>query len=209
MHTIQPFNKDNLEETGRLKIFFHCPESKLPIRNVLNQKNGNKTEPHIEIGAENYWNSCYQKNNVKPFAYSKRKYLFLFTYCKNKKLSNIPKGPLIIGYIIKKKVGISPERKKSVCYPSGKEPNTYVKGDIYIFDFKDALPLHILGIKNVRLIRVEEEITSKILNHFKGKKNIKNACVKEIKRLDPNNKTCYKMKCGYSCKFEEKCLRWN
>lgn len=76
---------ENLEEKGRLQYFFHSPSSKLPIRDVLNeQKRGYKTEPHIEIGAENYINRCYQSNNIMPFLKSKGKYLFLFTTCKAK-----------------------------------------------------------------------------------------------------------------------------
>ncbi|KKN43011.1 hypothetical protein LCGC14_0707370, partial [marine sediment metagenome] len=48
---------ENLEDKGRLQYFFHSPSSELPIRDVLDeQKKGHKTEPHIEIGAENYIN---------------------------------------------------------------------------------------------------------------------------------------------------------
>jgi hypothetical protein len=54
-----------LEEKGRLQFFFHSPSSELPIRDILNEHGkGHKTEPHIEIGAENYINCCYQSNNI-------------------------------------------------------------------------------------------------------------------------------------------------
>jgi hypothetical protein len=56
---------EGLEERGRLQFFFHSHSSELHIRDVLNeQKRGYKTEPHIEIGAENYIFCCYQSNNI-------------------------------------------------------------------------------------------------------------------------------------------------
>lgn len=42
-------------DTGREHYFQHYSKSKLPIRDVIV-----KTEPHIEIGAENYLRRCYQ-----------------------------------------------------------------------------------------------------------------------------------------------------
>lgn len=39
----------NLKDIGREQFFWHYPKSTLPIRNITK-----KTEPHIEIGAENY-----------------------------------------------------------------------------------------------------------------------------------------------------------
>lgn len=73
-----------LQKKGRLQFFYHSPSSELPIRDVLNEnKKGHKTEPHIEIGAENYINPCYQ-SYIKSFAKSDEEYLFLFTRCKDK-----------------------------------------------------------------------------------------------------------------------------
>ena len=94
---------ENLEEKGRLQYFFHSPSSKFPIRDVLDeQKRGDKTEPHIEIGAENYINRCYQSNNIMPFLKSKGKYLFLFTTCKAKDHKYYNRK-CIVGFISKKK----------------------------------------------------------------------------------------------------------
>lgn len=88
---------EGLDERGRLQFFFHSPSSSLPIRDVLNeQRSGCKTEPHIEIGAENFLNCCYQSNNIIPFLRSREKYLFLFTKCKNANLSQYNKK-LIVG----------------------------------------------------------------------------------------------------------------
>jgi len=44
---------DDLEDSGREQFFWHYSKSKLPIRDIIR-----KTEPHIEVGAENY---------LKPF----------------------------------------------------------------------------------------------------------------------------------------------
>ena len=208
LRTKKPVNKLNLEETGRLKIYFHCPESELPIRNVLNQKNGLKTEPHIEIGAENYWNCCYQKNNIKPFTKSNEKYLFLFTYCKNMKLSNVPRGPLITGYIVKRIVGEYTQKEEYRCGTSITNSHFYVQGDVFLYDFKDSITLEELGLKRVRFKPIGKDVTSKILDHFKDKEPINEAYIKEIKKLDPLNETCYRFKNNKICEFRKDCERW-
>ena len=64
------------------------------------------------------------------------------------------------------------------------------------------------GAKGIRVKKVDENETGIILNHFKGKKNILNNCIKEIKRLDKNNYTCKKDSENFECKFKNQCLRW-
>jgi hypothetical protein len=95
---------ENLDEMGRIQFFFHSRSSKLPIRDILNeQKQGHKTEPHIEIGAENYISCCYQKNNIVPFLKSREKYLFLFTTCKNRELNRtFGSSPCLMAELIEK-----------------------------------------------------------------------------------------------------------
>lgn len=193
---------DDLEEKGRLQYFFHSPSSKLPIRDVLNeQKRGYKTEPHIEIGAENYINRCYQSNNILPFLKSKGKYLFLFTTCKAKDHKYYNRK-CVVGFISKKKyLDILKKRSNKSHYA--------VLGDTRIYSFNDSLPVNYLGYKEgIRVKKVDENETGIILTHFKSKMNILNNCIKEIKRLDKNNYTCKKDSENFECKLINQCLRW-
>lgn len=193
---------ENLKEKGRLQFFFHSPSSRLPIRDVLDeQKRGYKTEPHIEIGAENYINRCYQSNNIVPFLQSKGKFLFLFTTCKVKDHKYYNRK-CIVGFISKKNY-------LSILKKLSNKSHYAVLGDIYLFSFNDSLPINYLGYKEgIRVKKVDEKETRIVLNHFKDKKNIKNDCVKEIKRLDKNNKTCKKDSENFECKLRNQCLRW-
>ena len=201
--TGEKMNLKNLEEMGRIQFFFHSQSSKLPIRDILNeQKRGHKTEPHIEIGAENYICCCYQKNNIVPFLESREKYLFLFTTCKNKELGGYYDKRFIVGYITKQTfIG---------CYS-----HYAVRGETRLFSFEDAYPLECLvsNPKEIRRRKLSPAETKKILNHFQERKNILYNCVREIKKLDENNKKKYKT-CkilrGESCRFQKNgCLRWS
>lgn len=189
----------SLLEKGRIQFFYHSPSSKLPIRDVLNeQREGNKTEPHIEIGAENYWACCYQRNNIIPFIKNNEKYLFLMTTCRNKELKEFYRKKFIVGYIVKQIIGQLNGPK-------------FIKGDTYLFSFEDAIPIESLGwhykLRGIKLVNEEE--TKAILDHFSNKTNILNSCVNEIRKLDKNNKTCLKISENKSCEFEKECLRWN
>jgi len=193
---------ENLEEKGRLQYFFHSPSSRLPIRDVLNeQKRGHKTEPHIEIGAENYITRCYQSNNIIPFLKSKEKYLFLFTTCKVKDHKYYNKK-CIVGFISKKK-------SLKILENQSNKSHYAVLGDTHLFFFNDSLPINLLGYKEgIRVKKVDEKETRTILNHFKDKSNIIHDCIKEIKRLDKKNITCKKDSENFECKFKNQCLRW-
>ncbi|MGQ4875243.1 MAG: hypothetical protein ACP6IY_14345 [Promethearchaeia archaeon] len=203
MSNISPedFIFHNLKETGRIQFFYHSPSSKLPVRDVLNeQKYGHKTEPHIEIGAENYISSCYQSNNIIPFLKSPEKYLFLVTNCRDKEHKYFGKK-CIVGYI----------RKTNHVRASSKR--FAVRGDIFIYSFDNSLPFKQLDYsENVRMKKVDENDTKMILNHFKDKENILLDCIKEIMRLDKknilDNKTCKVLR-GSNCDFQNECLRWN
>jgi len=180
---------------GRLQFFVHCPSSKLPIRDVLNH---HKTEPHIEIGAENYINCCYQPNNILPFLKSsEEKYLFLFTTCKSKSLKNHYDKRFIVGYIVK---------EEFIEYNG----HFAVRGTTRLYSFENAYPIERLfpnhkNIKNIRLKKLSDAETKKLLEHFEGKTNILQDCIEEIKRLDKDNKTCL----GKKCPYQQECLRWN
>ncbi len=188
--------EQNLNETGRLQYFYHSPSSLLPIRDVLNeQRQGYKKEPHIEIGAENYWASCYQNNNIKPFIKNKEKYLFLMTTCRNAKLRQCGKK-VIVGYISRKLTEIH-------------EGRSFVKGDIFLYPFKDAIPIAKMGYsEHTTLKKVDEDHTKNILNHFKDKINIVSDCIKEIKAKDKDNRTCPRLSEGSECQYRNECSRF-
>lgn len=187
-----------LEEVGRLQYFFHCPSSELPIRDILNEQHqDHKTEPHIEIGAENYLNCCYQSNNIIPFLKGKERYLFLFTTCKCQSLKSHYGKRFIVGYIIKQGFIDCNEHYA-------------VWGITKLYSFRDAYPLERLfpnhkNITNIRVKRLSHKETKKLLNHFKSKRNILHKCIGEIKRLDNNNETCL----GKKCEYRNECVRWN
>jgi len=202
------FDFDNLRETGMIQYFYHCPDSDLPIRDVLNkQKQGHKTEPHIEIGAENYIAKCYQPN-IKKFVCSSDKYLFLITTCKNieinKKIGKNKTNQFIVGYII----------KEDAFEIDG---HTCVRGSTFIYSFEDSILVKDLfgwNFSRRELLNkpfVDEQKTREILMHFGSKESILEECIKKIIELDKRNskdkKTCRVLR-GLECKFKEECLRW-
>jgi hypothetical protein len=192
------FNRKGLKEKGRVQYFYHSPSSELPIRDVLNeQREGHKKEPHIEIGAENYWVGCYQSNNIRPFINNEEKYLFLMTTCRNKNLKSFYGKKFIVGYISKEAFG------------KNRKDTFFVKGKTALFSFKDSIPIERLGYsKFTRTKLIDEKDTNKILKHLRKKKNILLKCVKEIKKLDENNMTCARIKDRKKCLFKDECLRW-
>jgi hypothetical protein len=189
---------EGLEACGRLQYFYHSPSSRLPIRDILNEQGqGKKKEPHIEIGAENYWAPCYQRNNIIPFTKSKEKYLFLMTTCRNRKFKDYYGKKFVVGFIVKKSVG-------------NRNGLRYVKGDIFLYSFKDAMPLEKLRYSTrTRMQKVDEEKTAKLLSHFRSRRNIMEDCIQEIKRLDKDNGTCPRESEKRKCEFYNECKRWH
>jgi len=198
-----------------LQFFFHSPSSELPIRDVLNEQGqGYKTEPHVEIKAENYISCCYQPNNIVPFLRSKEKYLFLFTTCQNEEFYG---ERFIVGYIVKQGF-IDCDCKKLVkqgyinCVKCVKQHHYAVKGVTKLFRFKDAYPLEKLteNAKKVRMRTVSIGETKTILTHLDGKPCILEKCIEEIEELDRKNetkhKTCLVLR-GASCEFRDNCSR--
>jgi len=194
-------NLKNLAERGMLQYFYHSPLSILPIRDVTNELGrGHKTEPHIEIGAENYLEDCYQ-SNIKRFLLSDARYLFLITTCQNRQLHNHYGIQYIVGYIIKQEWGTgSGERKNSV----------FVKGKTRLFAFHDAIPSRNLFGKNLdrggirHNLFVDQRKTEKILQHLNGNFIPLKKCVREINKLDENGQTCYH---GKECEYRKECPR--
>jgi hypothetical protein len=185
------------DKEGMVQYFYHSPASQLPIRDVLNQQGaGNKHEPHIEAGAENLLDSCYQRN-VARFAQGERDYLFLVTRCANPVLKLQYRNQYVVGYIKKQEVG---ERQGRV----------FVRGDTKLFSFLDSPQvLDIFGFNFSRLHLnqrpyVDSEKTSRILDSFSGKTNILEDCIHEIDILDFTGITCHPDICG----FADECSRY-
>ncbi|MFH1322215.1 MAG: hypothetical protein ABIH80_00065 [Methanobacteriota archaeon] len=180
-------NLPKLEEKGMVQYFYHSPSSELPVRDILNeQKRGYKTEPHIEIGAENYCIDCYQRN-IKSFVKRHEKYLFLLTACRNKKLNYHYGKQFIVGYIEKAEVI---DRGRFLC----------IKGPTKIISFDDSIGVKDLFGKNFaqsenrgktlslsRDVFVDNQKTEEILKHFENRTNILIECIEEINKLDAKN----------------------
>lgn len=197
----------NFREKGRIQYFYHSPLSELPVRDVSNEQGeGHKSEPHIEIGAENYMAECYQPN-IKKFVNSSERYLFLVTTCRNKEINEIfgknKTNQFIVGYIIKEKVLKINGYNGYIC----------VKGPTFIYSFEDSILVKDLfewNFSRSQLLSDSKRIvdnwkTKQILEHFKGKDSILQDCVEEIKRLDMKDKTCLGKD---KCQYQNECLRW-
>ena len=208
-------NLNNLVEEGMIQYFYHSPSSKLPVRDILNEREkGHKTEPYIEIGAENFLNSCYQPN-IRKFIERKTKYLFLITTCKNKEIDKAFSKQFIVGYIIAESI-LKINEANTIRY--------CIKGQTFIYPFEDSILVKDLFEKNFsqsenrgktfslfRDVFIDTQKTSEILAHFKNKENILKECIKEIVNLDQKNpknrKTCRILR-GLECTFRKECMRW-
>lgn len=187
----------DLTDTGRLHFFYHSPSSTLPVRDVLGEQGqGAKSEPHIEKSAENYCACCYQRN-ILGLLRSREKYLFLFTTCKAKDSSmRCYRGQrFVVGYMVKEKA--LPRRNRRCKWWA-------VKGATRLYSFADAFPLSRLvkGSRSthLRLMKLDETETKKLLCHFKGCRNRLKACIAEVKRLGAKPRTR-----GLSCNEAPSC----
>ena len=171
-----PIDPESLEETGRLHWFYHSPDSSLPIRDVLNRHGeGYKTEPYLEKSAENYCITCYPRN-IRGFLNSNEKYLFLFTRRSD------PAGDrerYVVGFLVKEN-----------CLLRARDDEGEIKqflavhGPIKLVSFDDAYLLKKLVATRIRgYKRLSKKQTAELLNHFRKKKNVFNACLEKLKRL--------------------------
>jgi hypothetical protein len=199
----QEVNLGNLKEKGMLQYFYHSPLSTLPVRDVTDcLGKGHKTEPHIEIGAENYLEDCYQ-NNIKRFLLSDSKYLFLLTTCRNRNLHNHYGNQYIVGYIVKEKWGAGLGKRTD---------SVFVKGRTKLFEFQVATPSNELFGKNLdrggimHNLWLDEEKTGKILARLNDHAIPLQKCVQEIERLDKKRRTCYY---DDECMYQKECLRFH
>lgn len=188
---------DDLEEIGREQFFWHYPPSELPIRDITQ-----KTEPHIEVGAENYLRSCLQPN-VRGFCRSQEKYLFLCTTCKNRKVG---KGcfvgkRFVIGYIT-----------KGNCLKLGYRWAAI--GEAYIVPFDKKLSYDSLGFNRRRGMQKFDTVKAKrLVRLIHSHRNIIKDCIKEMKeKEDEARRYCASLpideEClGEECTLQSECLR--
>lgn len=151
---------DDLQDTGRLQFFYHSPCSILPVRDVLGEQgHGYKTEPYIERNAENFCSWCRQCEDIQPFLKSRAKYVFLFTTCRNRRLTKY-RAVCVVGYIRKDRCQLRLHGGYAVI------------GETKLYSFEDALVLCRDG--NPRHIKrmVGRDKTCRLLDHFDGRKNI-------------------------------------
>ncbi len=170
----RPFEKElqprltNLSETGRIHYFYNSPKSKLPVRDILNDRHhGSKTEPYIEKSAENWCRRCIQMN-IRGFIKSSEKYLFFMTR-KEKRY--------IVGYLIKKRAILRGSRQNKFYA---------VQGKIKLVAYRNAFPfdnLNGIGKATRGFCKLNKTQTNCLLKHFKKHKNIYNDCLKEVRRL--------------------------
>jgi hypothetical protein len=188
----------NLEDIGREQFFWHYPYSELPIRDITE-----KTEPHIEIGAENYLRCCIQRN-IRGFCHSKEKYLFLCTTCRNRVVGGgeFFGRRFIVGYIEKKKFIKIGDRLAVI-------------GNTYLVPFDSKLSYDGLGLKRGIFMQKfdKKEDIKKLLRLIHSHSNIRVHAIKEMIEKEENARTKGKSipidcEClGQSCEFIDICLR--
>lgn len=199
------FENGKRGKRGRIHYFYHSPFSTLPIRDVCNgQGEGWKTEPHIEIGAENYVGPCRPTNIVAHLNRGDEKYLFLATTCKNPQMQE-NKMPYFVGYIEKSEELTTKDKRRAL------------RGKIFLFPFKKSVPYESIFQHFAPMRLVDETTTKTLLSRFpkleeKDRLSFLGECVKEIRRLDERNKkerkTCLILR-GEDCDYRSECLRWN
>lgn len=188
---------DNLEDIGREQFFWQYPQSKLPIRDI-----SKKTEPHIEIGVENYLRPCLQRN-IRGFCHSPEKYLFLCTTCKNREVGGgkFFGKRFVVGYI-----------KKKGCRNTG--DYLAVIGETYMVPFNNKLNYGSLGFNRSRgMQKFDKKDTKRLLRLIHSQRNIRVNCMKEMiaKEKDGRKKgkdiPIYDECLGSECEFRRNCLR--
>jgi len=187
---------------GQIQYYFSDINSLYPTRDVLNTQNsGFKTEPHIEIGAENFLKECMQSNIIQVIK-NNVKYLFLLTRCMNRSLNEYYNKQYIVGYI----------RIKNVLDVNRNDKSwKSVQGETKIVNWSDAIPVSDYYSRSFDRARIgkygkiDNIMTDEFMDRFKNKKDITDILINEIKRLDTNNISCI----GTTCEFYNKCKRWN
>jgi hypothetical protein len=168
----------DLEETGRLHFFYHCRGCDLPVRDVTDRK---KTEPHLEVSAENFCSECNQRL-LRGFLKSSEKYLFLMTRCLYAG-SKMHGKHCVVGIMLKERVFQMSRNQQSWMA---------VAGTTRMFGFDDAYPLDQHGELNPFHMRkrVTADKTVKMLEHFSNQEDVLAQCRDRLEKLDPAGMTC-------------------
>jgi len=168
-------NSDDLGHAGQVQFFYHAPESKLPVRDIVGR---GKTEPHIEEQAENYCNECYQPNIRGFLKNSNRRYLFLFTKCENRDLEEFYDTRYIVGYI---------EKKQKLDMGD----HWAAQGPTHLVQFEDAIPLSEVSDspRYIRMKKFGEDTAQQLVNQLDEQKNVLDECLDEVERLKDLNTT--------------------
>jgi len=177
---IREFTPEELGDESYIQYFYHHENSELPIRDVTNTKGkGPKTEPCIERKAENYCSTCIQ-HVLQSFATDpSRRYLFLFTRCRNENLENHYWNQYIVGYIDKR-------RALRINDPRNPE-NSWIgsQGPMKLVSFDDGYPLSWIDRPDLPYFKnLTEDQTWEILNHLRQAENIYNECLQRVEELE-------------------------
>lgn len=160
---IEKYITANLRYIGRKQPFYHYPHSELPIRDITC-----KTEPHIEIGAENYIRCCIQPN-IRGFCRSTERFLFLCTKCENRKLREHFGKRYVVGYIEKKVCKIMNDARLTVI------------GKTYVIPFDRRLDYQVLGFMGKSYTKkLNNTETILLLTLIHSRKNILKKCIREM-----------------------------
>lgn len=187
--------------SGFFQYYFSDRFSTLPIRDVNNTcGQGFKTEPHLEIGAENYIKKCTQSkitSAIKNHLLS----MFLVTKCRNKELKEFFDKQFIVGFI----------RIQDIIQRTNKKGENFfaVMGKPKIVSYKDAICVPDLYGKNLDRGDLNKKLTDEevmsFLNHLDKKEDITPQWIEEIDRIDQQQSSCL----GASeCKFLNLCKRF-
>lgn len=184
-----------------LQYFFSDINSILPIRDVNNTcHHGVITEPHLEIGAENFIKTQAQSKIVKAMK-SGIEYIFLVTKCQNKELKEFYDKQFIIGYI---------KIQNAIRRAGDKGKNFWaVRGSSKIVDYEHAINIPELFGKNLSRQdlnkKLSREQTQNFVEYFQKQDDITQSWIDEINKIDSHKKTCL----GTGCEFLDLCKRKN
>lgn len=166
---------DDFEDLGYTQFFYTQKDSNLPIRDVMNTHNkGFKTEPFIEMKAENFCSKCYQ-TNINSFTKKlDRRYLFLITNTRDSVVEDeFGRKRWIVGYI---------EKQRGLALNG----RTAVQGPIKLVSFEDAVGLDEInadtGFRSNK--KLDEDQTNKLIDKLEDAENIYDQCLEEVKRME-------------------------
>jgi hypothetical protein len=177
---IRDFEPDELGSEGYTQFFHHHENSVLPVRDVTDTTgNGSKTEPCIERKAENYCSMCIQHILQSVARDPDRRYVFLFTRCRNNDLEQHYWEQYIIGYIDKR-------RALRIEDPQNPESDWIsTQGPMKLVSFDDGLPLRRIDRPELPYFKnLSESQTQRVLDHLSTAENIYEDHLQRVEELE-------------------------